>query len=129
MRLLEGHTDRVKHLVYSQDGRWLASLGKDRSVRVWDTAAGCQVARHPAHPGARSVAFLGDDQWLAWLHADERVRVWDWSEGGLVWEHYHYRAAEACLAAAGKDGRTLAVGWSWEGNGRLEKWQVPRSIL
>lgn len=34
------HKDRVTSVAFSPDGRWLASTSQDRSVLVWDAAAG-----------------------------------------------------------------------------------------
>ena len=33
---VEGHTDEIWAIAVSDDGRWLASAGKDRRVVVWD---------------------------------------------------------------------------------------------
>jgi hypothetical protein len=36
----DGHTDRVWRVAIAPDGTWLASVGADATVRVWDAATG-----------------------------------------------------------------------------------------
>jgi hypothetical protein len=47
---LEGHSGRLTHILYSQDGRYLVSAGRDNSVRLWHTSAfaDCADADDPA---------------------------------------------------------------------------------
>src|SRR5262249_58735462 len=40
LRTLAGHTDRVRGLALSGDGRTAVTGSHDRSVKVWDTASG-----------------------------------------------------------------------------------------
>lgn len=35
-----GHSDFVKEVVFSPDGRWLASLASDETVKLWEVATG-----------------------------------------------------------------------------------------
>jgi WD40 repeat protein len=40
MKILRGHTHRLKDLAFSPDGRRLASSGADGTLRTWDTSTG-----------------------------------------------------------------------------------------
>ena len=54
---LDGHSNRITHLFYSQDGRNLVSASRDNSVRPWDTSTFADYAeptplfaQEQAHP-------------------------------------------------------------------------------
>ncbi|MCX6026385.1 MAG: WD40 repeat domain-containing protein [Chloroflexi bacterium] len=57
---LEGHAGIVWDVAFAPDGRWLASVSDDKTLRVWDTRAGvlAQVAHLPGP--ANSVVFSRD---------------------------------------------------------------------
>ena len=57
-RLLTQQPDGVAGADFSPDGKWLAFVGADKAVRVWDVAAGKEVRRLDGHTGfIRTVAF------------------------------------------------------------------------
>jgi WD40 repeat protein len=51
--VLRGHRARVWRLAFSPHGRRLASVSMDHTVRVWDPAAGKELARLPGLAGGR----------------------------------------------------------------------------
>jgi WD40 repeat protein len=82
--LLSGHTDDVLALAFAPGGRWLASAGKDQTIRLWDLAAlhGAQLARpplvltgHTDHIYALAWSATGDR--LAAGSNDHTVSLWD----------------------------------------------------
>jgi WD40 repeat protein len=79
---LRGHTGKVRTLVYSPDGRWLASGGDDSSVWIWDADTGVALRYLTGHQETiRSLAFSCDSRWLASGSEDASVRVWNVSSG------------------------------------------------
>jgi WD40 repeat protein len=82
LRKLEGRTFWVRKVVWSPDGKWLASCSDDRTVRVWDATSGKQLRRLEGHTHpVREMEWSPDGKWLASCSDDRTVRVWDATTG------------------------------------------------
>ena len=82
------HEGQVRAVTLSPDGRWVASVSFDGTVRVWEAATGEEVARMVHEWTVLAVAFSPDGRWVASGSADHTVRVWLWRPEDLI--------AEAC---------------------------------
>jgi WD40 repeat protein/serine/threonine protein kinase len=88
---LLGHTIDVRCVAFSRDGRFLASGGHDRVVKVWDAQTWklCHERSDPTG-GIESVAFHPkDSRLLAWGGADATVKVWNSATGEIRTLHGH----------------------------------------
>jgi WD40 repeat protein len=79
---LEGHTQRILDLLWTEDGKMLVSCSQDKTIRIWDVA-NKKVARtlegHTSH--VRNIAFRGESGQLASCSSDGTIRVWDLASG------------------------------------------------
>src|SRR5205823_192329 len=75
---LTGHENHVYRLVFSPDGRMLATASQDKTIRLWDLTTGQERRKLVGHGGSiYAVAFAPDGKTLASASADTTVLLWD----------------------------------------------------
>jgi WD40 repeat protein/serine/threonine protein kinase len=129
---LAGHEVYVYAVSFRPDGKRLATLGGEGTIRVWDTASG-QLVRAmdlstssggvPYHEWA-GLHWSWDGRWLASAIGDGLVRVWDPETGQETARAAHNARSVAwspdgTRIASGGDGLEVRL-WDTR-NGRLDK--------
>lgn len=104
-----GHKGDVACAAYSPDGRWLASGGRDRTVRLWSLERDESLVLHGHADDVRQVAFTADGTQLATLGELGEARLWDVRGPGVLRAHTSY----VYTVAFSPDGRWLASG-GWD---------------
>jgi WD40 repeat protein len=100
-RILAGHSDRVRNIALSPDGRRIASASGDNTAKIWDTATGENLLTLIGHEGfVEAVKFSPDGHHVATSSRDKTVKFWN-IEG-------HTTAVMSI--AFSPDGKTLATG-------------------
>ncbi len=110
---LKGHTDKIKALAFTPNGRTLASGGEDGTVRIWDVSTGTQMFNLPlGKTGA--LAITADGKILATTNSPFKIKLWDIENGkemtpiqgqnGTV-EILAFSPDSTILVSGGRDGK------------------------
>lgn len=75
---LEGHSDVVEAVAFSPDGETLASAGRDKTIRFWNSHTGKVIKYETLHceSEVNSIAFSPTGDLLVSGHENGEVRVW-----------------------------------------------------
>lgn len=78
MRVFADCRQAVTQLAFSPDGKMLAAAGEETKVRIFDLAAGAQLAELKDHTASvSSLSWNAHNQHLATACSDGSLRLWD----------------------------------------------------
>jgi WD40 repeat protein len=75
---LDGHTDDVRALAFSPDGKTLVSGGEDRTIRQWNLARRGQTAVVKTH-SVTTLAVSNDGRRIVSGGQDRTMKIWDFA--------------------------------------------------
>lgn len=85
--LQQGHRMHVSCLVFSPDGKYLASGSRDNTVKLWDVQTGREIRTFSNHlSSVQSVQFSGDGELLLTAGNDKRLIVQNVLNGDVLFD-------------------------------------------
>lgn len=118
-----GHSSTVNSLVFSPDGKVLASSGQDNTITLWHVASGRKLRslrisnRSFSFSDVTVGAFSIDGKIIASLHGDNIVRLWS-VETGQIQQTLVGRAGPIDAVVFLSDGKSL-VAWNDDSTGTI----------
>ena len=85
VKTLKGHTDLVNSVVFSPDGKSIASASRDNTVIIWDIKTGNSIKTLQGHTDTvKSVVFSPDSKYIASGSLDKTIKIWDVETGSIL---------------------------------------------
>ncbi|MDZ8106308.1 MAG: ribosome assembly protein 4, partial [Nostoc sp. DedQUE12a] len=107
---LEGHSSPVYSVVFSPDGKTLASASQDKTIKLWDVSTGKAIKTLTGHSSrVYSVVFSPDGKTLASGSLDKTIKLWDVSTGKAI-KTLTGHSSLVYSVVFSPDGKTLASG-------------------
>ena len=124
--LLGGHTNLVRSVAFSHNGRFIVSGASDKTVRIWNRVTCETTYMLTGHEAAvMSVAISRDDKFVVSGSRDRTVRMWDTATGELLHELKGHRGRVESVAVSPDCQHVASVSragelWIWTKDGVIE---------
>ena len=120
--VFEGHHERVRLVVFSPDGKRIASVSNNKTVRLWDTEKGepIGVPLKGHHGWVLSVVFLPDGKRITSASDDKTVQLWDAEKGEPIGAPLEWHRELVLSVVFSPDGKRIAsvssnkMVWLWD---------------
>jgi len=121
LRTLAGHTDSVRGVALSGDGRMAVSASRDNTLKVWEVESGRELRTLAGHTNrVTAVALSGDGRMAVSASHDNTLKVWEVGSGRELRTLAGHTDSVNDVALS-EDGR-MAVSASWDKT--LKVWEV-----
>lgn len=123
--VLSGHTNAVRGVVFSPDGRSVISGSWDHTIRVWDTGSGREFKCIQVPSSIFCLALSPDGSRLLTGLADNTVRLFDLNNGKELSVFHGHEKVAHCVAFSPNGRFAVSGSGSFEGDDtKMRLWDV-----
>jgi hypothetical protein len=129
IRTFAGHTEWVRSVAFSPDGRSALSGGGDKTLKLWDVVTGKEIRTFTGHTSAvNSVAFAPDGHSALSGSWDQTLKLWNVATGKEI-RTFSGHAGSVTSVAFSPDGRAALSGSGGWPDYTLKLWDVATGKL
>ncbi|MEQ9466412.1 MAG: caspase family protein [Ekhidna sp.] len=81
----KGHGEAIKSVAFTSNGKFLITVSRDKSVKIWDAISGKEIRTMLGHDHTVN-GFAVYEKMIATSSADGTAGVWDMETGQLIWQ-------------------------------------------
>ena len=75
IKTLEGHSDWVSSIIYSPDGKYIASRSRDKTIRIWEIASGQCIKTLTGHgESIYDIVYSPDGKYISSGSSDKTIK-------------------------------------------------------
>ncbi|MDR2768922.1 MAG: hypothetical protein LBB82_11420 [Treponema sp.] len=120
------HTNSVRTVACSPDGRFAASGSNDYSIKIWDTSSWSVLFTLPGRSVVNQVNFSPDGKYLVSAGSDYAVRIWNVSNGKLLRTMNAKYPVNTAIYSP--DGKYIAAGYD-DSDNKIRIWDATTGKL
>ena len=115
--VLEGHTDRVWCVAWSPSGKYLATCGGDKQIRIWSKQHQAETTAEPKVEKWICFSVLEEAQrrtvrTVQWSHCGRMLAACSFDGTTAVWRHTTAGKFELAVILEGHENEVKSVAWS-----------------
>lgn len=128
LRTLNAHEGVIRGIVFSPDGKLIASCSDDNTVKVWEASTGDLVTVFTGHTyyDVNCIAFDPTGSKIASASSDRTVKIWDALTGRVINSIRAHTYYEVTAVSFSPDGRLLATG---SVDHSIKIWDIATGVL
>ncbi|MAG94664.1 MAG: hypothetical protein CMJ48_13095, partial [Planctomycetaceae bacterium] len=120
VRRLKGHQERVYFAGHSVDGRYVYSVSRDQTLRLWDTATGRKLKQFHTRAPLRSADMSRDGRILVAGGHNGTMTVWNVESGDVIRELRDHKGGVYAVALS-DDAKQLVAATT---SGSVKLWDL-----